>query len=138
MTDKTMFTELDQYQWYRDIDELTKTAKIDRSRRRSSDIPLAPLSLVLTILEDMVSRPEVVAVWGSPYVDGHIAPEERFLLTWFNDYLLFRYGNETTAVVEAQTHVRDIATGVYSGVDDSKLRAELLAECDVYDDAAAS
>lgn len=138
MTDKTMFTELDQYQWYRDIDELRKTAKIDRSSRRLSDIPPAPLSLVLTIIEDMVSRPEVAAAWGSPYIDGYIAREESFLRMWFNEYLRCKYGNETTAVDEARSRVRDIVTGVYSGVNDPKLRAELLADDDIFEDAPGS
>lgn len=138
MTDKTMFTELDQYQWYRDIDELTKHSVINRETRLMSEKPPAPISLVLTIIEEMISRPEVVAAWGSPYIDGRIGAEESFLLRWFNEYLTHKYGNETLAVPNAKLYIRDFAKGVFSGVDDPKLRAELLADDTNYDDEAGS
>lgn len=136
MTDKTMFTELEQYQWYRDIDELAKHSVINRETRLMSEKPPAPVSLVLTIMEDMASKPEVVAAWGSPYINGKIGDEEWFLLTWFHEYLTHKYGNETRALPKASIYIRDLAIGDYSGVDDPKLREALLAENSIYDDEA--
>ncbi len=138
MTDKTMFTELDQYQWFNDIDELADASNLDLSTRCLADIPPAPLSLVLTILQDMVSRPEVVAAWRSAPLDGQIGPEESFLIRWFSDYLDYKYGNETMAVEEAKDNIRLLVNGVYSSVDDPKLRAALLADVDVYDDGVTA
>ena len=138
MTDKTMFTELDQYQWFNDIDELADASNLDLSTRCLADIPPAPLSLVLTILQDMVSRPEVVAAWRSAPLDGQIGPEESFLLRWYSDYLDYKYGNETMAVEEAKDNIRLLVNGVYSSVDDPKLRAALLADVDVYDDGVTA
>ncbi len=138
MTDKTMFTELDQYQWFNDIDELADASNLDLSTRCLADIPPAPLSLVLTILQDMVSRPEVVAAWRSAPLDGQIGPEESFLIRWFSDYLDYKYGNETMAVEEAKDNIRLLVNGVYSSVDDPKLRAALLADDDIYDDGVTS
>ena len=134
MTDKTMFTELDQYQWFNDIDALEEASNLDLSSRLLSDTPPAPLSLVLTIMQETVSRPEVVAAWRSAPLDGQIGPEESFLLRWYSEYLDYKYGNETTAVDEATGHMRRLVHGVYSGVDDPKLRAALLTEGIVYDD----
>lgn len=138
MTDKTMFTELDQYQWFNDIDELADASNLDLSTRCLADIPPAPLSLVLTIMRETVSRPEVVAAWRSAPLDGQIGPEESFLLRWYNDYLDYKYGNETMAVDEARGHIRLLVNGVYSSVDDPKLRAALLADDDIYDDGVTS
>ncbi len=138
MTDKTMFTELDQYQWFNDIDELADASNLDLSTRCLADIPPAPLSLVLTILQDMVSRPEVVAAWRSAPLDGQIGPEESFLLRWYSNYLDYKYGNETMAVEEAKDNIRLLVNGVYSSVDDPKLRAALLADDDIYDDGVTS
>ena len=138
MTDKTMFTELDQYQWFNDIDELADASNLDLSTRCLADIPPAPLSLVLTILQDMVSRPEVVAAWRSAPLDGQIGPEESFLIRWFSDYLDYKYGNETMAVEEAKDNIRLLVNGVYSSVDAPKLRAALLADVDVYDDGVTA
>ena len=138
MTDKTMFTELDQYQWFNDIDELADASNLDLSTRCLADIPPAPLSLVLTILQDMVSRPEVVAAWRSAPLDGQIGPEESFLLRWYSEYLDYKYGNETMAVEEAKDNIRLLVNGVYSSVDDPKLRAALLADDDIYDDGVTS
>ncbi len=138
MTDKTMFTELDQYQWFNDIDELADASNLDLSTRCLADIPPAPLSLVLTILQDMVSRPEVVAAWRSAPLDGQIGPEESFLLRWYSNYLDYKYGNETMAVEEAKDNIRLLVNGVYSSVDDPKLRAALLADVDVYDDGVTA
>ncbi len=42
MTDKTMFTELDQYQWFNDIDALEEASNLDLSSRLLSDTPPAP------------------------------------------------------------------------------------------------
>nr|WP_306267653.1 hypothetical protein [Pararhizobium sp. IMCC3301] len=134
MTDKSMFTELDQYQWFNDIDELADASNLDLSTRCLADIPPAPLSLVLAIMQETVSRPEVVAAWSSAPLDGQIGPEESFLLRWYNDYLDYKYGNETMAVDEARGHMRRLVHGVYSSVDDPKLRAALLADDDIYDD----
>nr|WP_306267651.1 hypothetical protein [Pararhizobium sp. IMCC3301] len=134
MTDKTMFTEMDQYQWFNDIDELSKVAKLNTSRRLMSEIPPAPLSLVLTIIKDMTSRPEIMAAYGSAPVKGQIEPEEGYLLMWFSDYLTYKYGNETQAVDEAKSYMRELANGVYIGPDDPKLRAVLIADDDIYDD----
>ena len=133
-----MFTELDQYQWFNDIDELADASNLDLSTRCLADIPPAPLSLVLTILQDMVSRPEVVAAWRSAPLDGQIGPEESFLIRWFSDYLDYKYGNETMAVEEAKDNIRLLVNGVYSSVDDPKLRAALLADVDVYDDGVTA
>nr|WP_306267635.1 hypothetical protein [Pararhizobium sp. IMCC3301] len=138
MTDKTMFTELDQYQWFNQIDDLADASNLDLSTRCLADIPPAPLSLVLTIMQEIVTRPEVVAAWSSAPLDGQIGPEESFLLRWYNDYLDYKYGNETMAVDEATSHMRLLVNGVYSGVDDPKLRAALLADIDVYDDGVTS
>lgn len=138
MTDKTMFTELDQYQWFNDIDELADASNLDLSTRCLADIPPAPLSLVLTIMRETVSRPEVVAAWRSAPLDEQIGPEESFLLRWYNDYLDYKYGNETMAVDEARGHIRLLVNGVYSSVDDPKLRAALLADDDIYDDGVTS
>ena len=138
MTDKTMFTELDQYQWFNDIDELADASNLDLSTRCLADIPPAPLSLVLTIMQEIVSQPEVVAAWSSAPLDGQIEPEESFLLMWYNDYLDYKYGNETMAVDEAPGHMRRLVHGVYSGVDDPKLRAALLADGIVYDDGVTA
>lgn len=138
MTDKTMFTELDQYQWFNDIDELADASNLDLSTRCLADIPPAPLSLVLTIMRETVSRPEVVAAWRSAPLDGQIGPEESFLLRWYNDYLDYKYGNETMAVDEARGHIRLLVNGVYSSVDDPKLWAALLADDDIYDDGVTS
>lgn len=136
MTDKTMFTELDQYQWYRDIDELEKHSNLNTEDRLLSEVPPAPISLVLTIMEDMASKPEVMAAWGSPYIDGKIADEEWFLLRWFYYYIIYKYGNETKAVDKARSYIIRLAKGVYSGLDDPKLRAALLADDTIYDDGA--
>ncbi|WP_306257774.1 hypothetical protein [Pararhizobium sp. IMCC21322] len=138
MTDKTMFTELDQYQWYRDIDELAKHSKFKSMERLLSEIPPAPVSLVLTIMEEMTSRPEVFAAYASAPADGQIGPEEKFLLMWFREYIKHKYGNETQALSEAVYHMRDLANGAYGGVDDPKLRATLLADDSIYDDGAGS
>ena len=138
MTDKTMFTELDQYQWFNDIDALEEASNLDLSSRLLSDTPPAPLSLVLTIMQEIVSQPEVVAAWSSAPLDGQIEPEESFLLMWYSNYLDYKYGNETMAVEEATSYMRPLVNGVYSGVDDPKLRAALLADIDVYDDGVAS
>nr|WP_306267637.1 hypothetical protein [Pararhizobium sp. IMCC3301] len=134
MTDKSMFTEMDQYQWFNDIDDLEKVAKVDYSVRPWTDIPPAPLSLVLTIIKDMTSRPEIMAAYGSAPVNGQIEPEESYLLSWFSDYLTYKYGNETQAVDEAKSRMRKLANGVFSGPDDPKLRAALIADDDIYDD----
>ena len=138
MTDKTMFTELDQYQWFNDIDELADASNLDLSTRCLADIPPAPLSLVLTIMQETVSRPEVVAAWSSAPLDGQIGPEESFLLRWYSNYLDYKYGNETMAVEEAKDNIRLLVNGVYSSVDDPKLRAALLADDDIYDDGVTS
>ena len=138
MTDKTMFTELDQYQWFNDIDELAEASNLDLSSRLLSDTPPAPLSLVLTIMQETVSRPEVVAAWSSAPLDGQIGPEESFLLRWYSNYLDYKYGNETMAVEEAKDNIRLLVNGVYSSVDDPKLRAALLADDDIYDDGVTS
>ena len=138
MTDKTMFTELDQYQWFNDIDELADASNLDLSTRCLADIPPAPLSLVLTIMQETVSRPEVVAAWSSAPLDGQIGPEESFLLRWYSNYLDYKYGNETMAVEEAKDNIRLLVNGVYSSVDDPKLRAALLADVDVYDDGVTA
>ena len=138
MTDKTMFTELDQYQWFNDIDALEEASNLDLSSRLLSDTPPAPLSLVLTIMQETVSRPEVVAAWSSAPLDGQIGPEESFLLRWYSNYLDYKYGNETMAVEEAKDNIRLLVNGVYSSVDDPKLRAALLADDDIYDDGVTS
>ena len=138
MTDKTMFTELDQYQWFNDIDALEEASNLDLSSRLLSDTPPAPLSLVLTIMQETVSRPEVVAAWSSAPLDGQIGPEESFLLRWYSNYLDYKYGNETMAVEEAKDNIRLLVNGVYSSVDDPKLRAALLADVDVYDDGVTA
>tara|TARA_R110002167_G_scaffold25263_10_gene87866 strand:- start:341 stop:730 length:390 start_codon:yes stop_codon:yes gene_type:complete len=125
---------MDRYQWFNDIDELKKVAKVDYSVRPWTDIPPAPLSLVLTIIKDMTSRPEIMAAYGSAPVNGQIEPQESYLLLWFSDYLTYKYGNETQAVDEAESYMRELANGVYSGPDDPKLRAVLIADDDIYDD----
>lgn len=138
MTDKTMFTELDQYQWYRDIDELRKHSNLNKENRLVSEIPHAPVSLVLTIMEEMAGRPEVVAAYASVPLKGRIGDEEFYLITWFYEYLTHKYGNETNAVDEAKFYMRRLANGVFSGVDDPKLRTTLLAENRIYDDEGGS
>ena len=129
---------MDRYQWFNDIDELKKVAKVDYSVRPWTDIPPAPLSLVLTIIKDMTSRPEIMAAYGSAPVNGQIEPQESYLLLWFSDYLTYKYGNETQAVEEAKDNIRLLVNGVYSSVDDPKLRAALLADVDVYDDGVTA
>ena len=126
MTGKIKYPEMLDYEWVREMDAVVRNSKATtKGDRLYSEIPPAPMTLVMTILNEMHNRPEILSAHASAKPHEKLGERESHLLTWFHEYLTHKYGNETKAVSAATMFMRSIANGGYTGLDDPKLKSDL-------------
>ena len=117
----TIYPEEWDYAWLDDYDRVMKDSKFLSGTRRASDIPPAPLSLVLIFMKEMTCvKP-----------NEQIPDKEKNHIFVFLDYLKHKYGNETWAPHIAINFMRYLANGKYTGLEDPNLHKDLLSERDV-------
>ncbi|SDR10713.1 hypothetical protein [Pseudovibrio sp. Tun.PSC04-5.I4] len=132
------YPEMLEYSWVKDMDRVKAQSKFVSSAGRglqpASEMPKVPINLLLTVMKDAMTRPEVMAAYGSAPVDGQIPPRENHLLIWFNEYLRHKYGTVPDPVMWIGTPLRRLANGFYENLDDPNLILNLLARRAVTED----
>ena len=88
-------------------------------------------------MRDMWRRPEIREVFESAPPDQWFGAREQYVLNCFNEYLAHKYGNETRAISLANRFMRLVADGKYSGLDDLRLKSDLLEHMFISGDVGA-
>ncbi|PHR55678.1 MAG: hypothetical protein COA43_15095 [Robiginitomaculum sp.] len=134
----------DRYDW---LDEMTTRAFFEKSKYyganfKGVDIPKRPVSEVLMMLNEYMSRPYLLDAkrkivqnyeefgWSDPggatLVDREVA-----LLLLCNDYLQHKYGNKYSGrMTVLEKYFTGLALGDYVGLDDPLLLSDLRAAKD--------
>ena len=99
-----------------------------------------PLTMILEMIKENMSRPEIVAAYKAavkrdPWdFDRDNIPDEMDCLPYYDEYLKYKYGDETMAYTTAGEMLIEIYRGKYSGPDDPKLIEELISRQYITDD----
>lgn len=129
---KLKYPEMQEYSWAKEL-----LAHEHKSRPLTGKpMEPAPINLLLTIIKDSASRPEVMAAYASAKVNEQVPPREVHLIQWFTQYMRMKYdymmrdeyGLQTDAAFTSMIFMRRLANGEYTGIDDPRLHAELLAD----------
>lgn len=135
MSDDIPYPEMLEFDWVKEFEEVKKNSKmIAYGNRKVSDIPPAPLSLVLTIIEEMHSRPEIWDIWVEAGLEKEFDDRGKNIMHGFYEYLDHKYGNETNAASSACAKMRKFASNYYAGLDDPNLIEDIQARKNVFDD----
>ncbi|MEZ5825167.1 MAG: hypothetical protein R3C97_10620 [Geminicoccaceae bacterium] len=129
---KEIIQELSKFDWFRELPELKKTSK-QMTVLRKEDRKLAPVSRVLELMEETMSRPEIWNAYASAPIDGQIRGIHRNIIHAYATCFWHKYGNNPDLFFSGAN--RMLACGEFTGIDDPKLREYLLLDKGfVYDD----
>jgi hypothetical protein len=131
MAAKIIYPEMLEYPWVKDLDRVRANSKFVSGS--SEKLPV-PINFLLTVMREAISRPEVMQAYGSAPLNGTIPPREQHLLLWYHEYLRHKYGVRLNPAATMIIPMRKLANGIYSGLDDTNLVADLLARPDVCED----
>lgn len=133
--DDTPYLEMREYDWVKNFEHFRDNSKqIGTIVRRADEIPHAPLSLVLTLIDELCRRPEIFEMWVDVGLKNEFNEKQKYISFMFTEYLEHKYGNETRAMSKAKMMMRPIAVGQYTGAEDKKLVEKLLSNAEIYDD----
>lgn len=133
--DDTPYLEMREYDWVKNFEHFRDNSKqIGTIVRRADEIPPAPLSLVLTLIDEHCRRPEIIEMWVDVGLKEEFNKKQKYISYMFAEYLEHKYGNETDAMFSARVMMRPIAVGQYTGAEDPKLINALLSKPNIYDD----
>ena len=136
-----IYPEMLEYAWVKDFDRVKENSKYvkqdDSGEPITADkLPKIPINLVLALLKEAVSYPEVMDAYRTldtlkpRHGQGKQYREEN-LLMWVDEYLVHKYGNVTKGknrivltygpTNEIIDPLREIARGKFDGLDDPRL-----------------
>lgn len=133
-TEEMPYPDMLEFSWVKELGLARMESKFVSGGGTASERLPVPISLLLTVMKDAASRPEVMAAYASAPLDGQIPPREGHLLLWFNEYLQHKYGTRPNPIPEMTVPMRKLANGQYTGLDDPRLVADLLARPKVCED----
>jgi hypothetical protein len=127
MAEKIIYPEMLEYPWVKELELVRAKSKfVSGSMPAPGEVPL-PVNLLLSVMRDAASRPEVMEAYASAPLNGTIPPRGQHLLLWFNEYLQHKYGTRPNPVHYYMIPMRKLANGHYSGLDDPRLIKDLLS-----------
>jgi hypothetical protein len=116
-----------EYPWAKDYDRVCAASKtVPPPGGLMSELPKVPINLLLTVMREAKSRPEIMEAYASVPVNGQIPPRESYLIMWHMEYLSMKYGRDPNPVGEMIIPMRRLANGQYTGLDDAQLITDLL------------
>jgi len=126
-----IYPEMLEYAWVKDMDRVvahSKHVKQDYSGQSVTvdQLPKCPINLILAVMKEAMSYPEVMEAYGSAPLNGQIPKREAHLLMWFNEYLIHKYGSTPDPRMSTKIPLRKIANGQFSDLNDPALIDELL------------
>ena len=127
---KIIYPEMIEYAWAKDLDRVYKNSKVikqDYSREwvTADKLPKSPINLVLTIIKEYLSYPEVVNAWKKGDYSEDDLKRHAHLAMWFDEYIAHKYGNVPNPTVAVRYFLKQILFDDYS-IDDPGLVEEML------------
>ncbi len=122
------YPDILEYPWMKDFARVKANSKYKKFFSEYSDLPKAPINLVLTVMKETMERPEIMAAFASTIGDENFDHERNHItLFWYREYIKHKYGNYPDPYLEMDVAIRKLAQGVYSGLDDPNMIAALMA-----------
>lgn len=123
-----------KFEWSDEYIELKKSyVSPPPTVRRMSDIPAAPLSRVLKIMEEYQKHPSIWNAFSKVGLNGKFTEEESNMTGGFQHFLDVKYGDDDWGRNAVAAKIRKWVSGHYTGLDDPKLIAELLDHPKVFE-----
>jgi hypothetical protein len=84
MADEVKYPEMQEYPWAKDMDRVVADSKHvpGKGGGLMSEQTKVPINLLLTVMREAMSRPEVMEAYASAPLNGQIPPREVHLLMW--------------------------------------------------------